>query len=276
MFKYLFSFFKKEEDNMHFWEHIDQLRKYLFRSVIAIFTFSIVAFFYKNFIFNTLILSPSDTKFITYRVLCKLGSLVHIDGLRVQPFHLDLINIELGGQFRYHILISFVTGVIAAFPFIAWQICLFIKPALNEKELKNSRGIIFYITILFLIGVLFGYYVIVPLTVNFLSTYELSGSIKNNITIGSYISTVSVLTLSMGLVFELPMLVYFLTKIRILTAAFLRKSRKYAIVLVFIIAGFITPSTDAFTQTIVAMPLFILYEISIIISKRVGKSLEKI
>lgn len=275
MFKYLLRFFKKKEDDLSFWGHVDVLRKYLFRSVIAIFVFAVIAFFFKDFLFNTIILSPSDTKFITYRVLCKLGTLLHVDGLCVPPFHLSVVNTELGGQFRYHMLIAFVAGIIVAFPFVIWQLWLFVKPALKEKELKYAKGLVFYISLLFTTGVLFGYYVIVPLTVNFLSTYVLSEDIKNLITIGSYISTVTVLSLSMGLVFELPILVYFLTKINILTPKFLSQNRKYAIVILFIVAGFITPSTDMFSQTLVALPLLMLYEISIIISKRVDAKREK-
>lgn len=276
MFRYLISFFKKKEDDLSFWGHLDALRKYIFRSVIAVFVLATIAFFYKDFIFNTIILLPSDTKFITYRVLCKLGMLVNVDGLCVQPFHLSVVNTELGGQFRYHMLISIIAGIIVAFPFIIWQLWLFVKPALKEKELKYAQGLVFYISLLFTTGVLFGYYVIVPLTVNFLSTYVLSADIQNLITIGSYISTVTVLSLSMGLVFELPILVYFLTKLGILTPQFLSKNRKFAIVILFIVAGFITPSTDMFSQALVALPLLVLYEISIIISKRVDAKKEKI
>ncbi|MEI7597608.1 MAG: twin-arginine translocase subunit TatC [Bacteroidota bacterium] len=268
MIKYLFSFFKQKQESTTFWEHVDDLRKYLFRSVLAIVSLSIVAFFYKDFIFNTLILSPSKIDFITYRALCKFGTFAHIDGLCFQPFKLTLVNIELGGQFRYHILISVITGIIVAFPFIAWQLWLFVKPALKESEMKYTRGLVFYISVLFLIGVLFGYFVITPLTVNFLVTYQLSAEIVNTITIGSYISNVSVLSLSMGLVFEMPVLIYFLTKIGMISSQFLRSYRRHAIVVLFILAGFITPSTDMFSQTLVALPLLMLFEVSIFISKK--------
>lgn len=271
MFKYLFGFYKKNQENQTFWEHVDELRKYLFRSVLAIVILSTVAFFYKDFLFNTIILSPSNTDFITYRAFCKAGTLLGVDGLCLQPFKLSLVNIELGGQFRYHILISIIAGIIVAFPFIAWQLWQFVKPALKEKELKYARGLIFYITMLFFTGVLFGYYIITPLTVNFLVTYQLSESIVNTITIGSYISNVTVLTLSMGLVFEMPVLIYFLTKIGMLSSEFLRNYRKHAIVILFIVAGFITPSTDMFSQALVGLPLWMLFEVSILISKRVEK-----
>ncbi len=272
MFKFLFGFFKKKEHDLTFWGHLDILRKYLFRSIIAIFVLAIVAFFYKDFIFNTIILLPSDTKFITYRAFCKIGTLLNIDGLCFQPFKLELINTEIGGQFRYHLLISTIAGIIIAFPYIAWQMWLFIKPALKEKELKSSRGIIAYISGLFLFGVLFGYFLISPLSINFLATYELSSNIKNLISIDSYISILTILTLAMGIVFELPVLIYFLTKIGLLSSSFLRKYRKHTIVIIAILAAFITPSGDAFTMTIVALPIWILFEISIFVSKKVEKN----
>ncbi len=272
MFRFLFGFFKKKEQDSTFWGHLDVLRKYLFRSVIAIFVFAVVAFIYKDFIFNTIILLPSDTKFITYKVFCKVGMLLNIDGLCVQPFKLNLINTELGGQFRYHLMISAITGIIVAFPFIAWQLWLFIKPALKEKELKSARGITLYISALFFIGVLFGYFLVAPLTINFLATYELSSNINNLISISSYISILTILTLSMGIVFELPVLIYFLTKIDLLSSTFLSNHRKHAIVIIAILAAFITPSGDAFSMTLVGIPIWILFEISIFVSKKVEKN----
>lgn len=271
MFNSLLNFFTKKEDNHTFLGHLTQLRKYLIRSVLSIIIFAIVAFFFRDFLFNTVILLPSDTKFITYRALCNIGTLLNFDSLCLPPFSLNLINIELAGQFRYHLLISIIAGIIVAFPFIVWQLWLFIKPALKEKELKSARGAVAYISGLFMIGILFGYYIIAPLTINFLATYELSANIKNQITIGSYISTISVLTLSMGFVFELPVLIYFLTNIGLLTSSFLKKYRSFAIVIIFIVAGFITPSTDMFSQCLVAIPLWALFEISIFISKKVER-----
>ena len=268
MFKYLFGFIEKKEKNLNFWDHVNELRKYLFRSVLAIVILSVIAFFYKDFLFNTIILSPSDTNFFTYKLFCKMGTALGIDGLCFQPFKLSLVNIELGGQFRYHLLISVISGLIVAFPFIAYQLWSFVKPALVEKELKSAKGIVIYIALLFIIGVLFGYYLVTPLTVNFLATYQLSSNIINTITIGSYISTVTVLTLAMGLVFEMPVLIYFLTKIGMISSSFLKKYRKHAIVVLFILAGFITPSTDMFSQMLVGLPLWMLFEISIFISKR--------
>ena len=269
MFKYLFGFLKKKEDNLSFWGHIDLLRKYLFRSIIAIIIFAVVAFIYKDFIFNTIILLPSDTNFITYRAFCKLGMYLGTENLCFEPYQLSLINTELGGQFRYHLLISAISGIILGFPFIAWQLWLFVKPALKENELKSSKGIIFFISGLFLFGVLFGYFLVAPLTINFLATYELSSNIKNLISISSYISMLTILTLAMGVVFELPVLIFFLTKIELISSAFLRKYRKHSIVIIAILSAFITPSGDAFSLMLVGLPIWGLFEISIIISKRV-------
>lgn len=272
MFRFLFGFFQKKENDLSFWGHLNELRKYLFRSVIAIFVFAIVAFIYKDYIFNTIILLPSDTKFITYQAFCKIGTLLSFDGLCFQPFQLSLINTEIGGQFRYHLLISVITGIIVAFPFIVWQMWLFIKPALQEKESKSSRGIILYISSLFLFGVLFGYFLVSPLTINFLATYELSSNINNLISVGSYISILTILTLSMGIVFELPVLIYFLTKIGLLSSALLRKYRRHAVVAIVILAAFITPSGDMFSMLLVGFPIWVLYEISIFVSKKVEKN----
>ncbi|NVN94525.1 MAG: twin-arginine translocase subunit TatC [Bacteroidetes bacterium] len=254
---------------MAFWDHVDILRRYIIRSVLAVLVLTITAFFYKDFLFNDIILAPSEPSFITYRILCQIGSFLKIPDLCVTKIPLQLINIDLGGQFSYHILISVITGIIIAFPFIVLQFWLFIKPALKENEIKHSRGIVFYISSLFTLGVLFGFYVITPLTINFLASYQLSPLIINNITISSYISSVTGLSLSMGLVFELPVLIFFLSKIGIITPGFIRKNRKFAVIIIFIVAGFITPSTDMFTQILVSIPLFMLYELSYYISKKV-------
>jgi len=268
MFGFLFRSIHQKKDDMAFWDHVDILRHYLIKAVLSIFILALLAFFYKDFLFNSIILAPSQPSFITYKVLCKLALLLNIPELCVTYIPLQLINIELGGQFRYHMLISFIAGIILAFPYIIFLFWSFIKPALKDNERKYSKGIVFYISVLFLIGVLFGFYVIAPLTINFLASYELSALIKNDITISSYISTITSLSLSMGLVFELPVLIFFLTKIGIITPQLLRKKRKYAVIIIFIVAGFITPSTDMFSQVLVSLPLYMLYELSFYISKR--------
>jgi sec-independent protein translocase protein TatC len=271
MYSFFFKQISEKSEDQTFWDHADVLRKYLIRSILIILVLSIIAFFFKDFIFNSIILGPKHPDFITYRLLCSLGKQFHVDSLCFEEIPFSLINIELGGQFRWHMIISIVSGMIIGFPIILYQLWLFVKPALKPNELKNSKGTMFYITALFTLGVLFGYYIILPLTINFLANYELSSQIKNQITIASYISTATWLPISTGLVFELPVLVFFLAKIGLITAKFLKRYRKYSIVIILIIAGIITPSTDMFTQVIVALPLYALYEISITIAARINK-----
>ena len=271
MLKYLFGFFKEKEYDSSFWGHVDILRKYIFRSIFTIFIFSILAFIYKDFIFNKVILLPGNTDFFTYRAFCYIGQQLGIEGFCFQSFKISLINTDIGGQFRYHLMISLISGIILSFPFMAYQLWLFVKPALSEKELKSSRGIIFYISLLFIFGVLFGYYLVSPLTINFLATYQLSAEIQNMITISSYISILSILTLSMGIVFELPVLIYFLTKIGLLSSQLLRKYRRHSIVVISILAAFITPSGDMFSMLLVGFPIWVLFEISIYVSKSVER-----
>jgi sec-independent protein translocase protein TatC len=271
MYSFFFKKISEKSEDLTFWEHADVLRKYLIRSILIILLFSIIAFFFKDFLFNTILLGPKHPDFITYRMFIMMGKQFHVDSLSFREIPFNLINIELGGQFRWHMIISFVTGLIIGFPLIMIQLWLFVKPALKPDELKYSRGMLFYITALFILGVLFGYYILLPLTINFLANYQLSSQITNQITIASYISTVTWLPISTGAVFELPVLVFFLSKIGLLTAKFLRKNRKYAIVLILLLAGIITPSTDMFTQCVVAIPMYLLYELSIAIAAKVNK-----
>lgn len=271
MLRFLIKKISYKSEDLTFWDHADVFRVYLLRSVLIILILSIAAFFFKDFLFNAIILGPKHPDFITYRLLCDLGRKFNIDALCFKEIPFALINLDLGGQFRWHIIISVVTGIIAGFPFILLQLWYFVKPALKPHELFHARAAIFYIIILFTLGVLFGYYVILPLTINFLANYQLSADIKNQITINSYISTTTWLPISTGAVFELPVLVFFLSKIGFVTANFLRKYRNYAVIIILIIAGIITPSTDMFSQVLVAVPLYALYEISIKIAARVNK-----
>jgi len=272
MFKFLLGKLAEKKEDASFWEHAEVLRKFLIRSIIAVIGLSIAAFFFKDYIFNTIILSPKDQDFVTYRLLCKLGTLVNLDSLCIGGFDFKLINLTLAGQLRWHIIISLIAGFIVAFPYILWSLWRFVRPALSAREIKSARITAFYIFLLFFIGLFFGYFIILPLSVYFLATYELSPLITNQITISSYISTVNVIPLSTAIIFELPAMVYFLAKIGIITAAFLRKYRKHSFVVILIIAAIITPSTDAFTLALVALPLYLLYEISILIAARVEKN----
>jgi sec-independent protein translocase protein TatC len=256
------------EKEMSFWEHLEELRGHIIRSVIALFVLAIVAFINKKLIFDYVILAPKDPHFITNRFFCKMGELLSLKGLCIGEFNLQLQNINMAGQFMMHMYISLVAGLIVASPYIIWEFWRFISPALHTKEKKYAKGAVFAISGLFLTGVLFSYYIIVPLTINFFGTYQISESVVNQININSYISTIVSATLATGIVFELPILVYFLTKIGILTPAFLKKTRKYMIIIVLTIAAIITPP-DVFSQILVSIPLFGLYEISIWVSKKV-------
>jgi sec-independent protein translocase protein TatC len=189
------------------------------------------------------------------------------------PF--NLISIELSAQFTTHMWVAFIAGLILASPYVLWETWLFIKPALYEKERRYARGIVFYTSGLFLTGVLFGYYVITPMSVNFLGSYQVSEEVKNTITLDSFISTVTTLSLLTGLVFELPIVIYFLTKIGLMSPKFMRTYRRHAIVVILIIAAIITPTSDATTMLLVAIPLYVLYELSIMVSARVIKNKSK-
>jgi sec-independent protein translocase protein TatC len=271
-------FGKKEggENEMSFLDHIEVLRWHLVRSAIAVITLAIILFFNNDIVFDVIIFGPKRPDFITYRVLCKLSHmLLHDDTMCIGVAHYELVNLELAGQFTTHIWISLVGGLILSVPYLVWEIWRFIKPALKAKEIKAARGFVFYASFLFLIGILFSYFIIVPLAVSFLGSYQMSTLVENRISMDSYISLVTTLTLAMGLVFELPILVYFLTKIGLLGPKFLSHYRKHAIVVILIVAAFITPSPDITSQLLVAFPLYLLYEISILVAKRVEPKAKK-
>jgi sec-independent protein translocase protein TatC len=253
---------------MSFWEHLEELRKRLFFSALAWVSLSTLAFIERDIIFDKIILAPKDSTFITYKLLCQLGAWLHVDSLCMQSMSLKIINYNLSGQFMTHMTISMVAGLILAVPFIFYQVWQFIKPALYEKERRYAFGAVYIMSGLFLLGVLFSYFVMVPWTLNFLGTYQVSADVTNQIALDSYISTVVSVVFSIGIVFELPVVVYVLAKLGIITPSFLRKNRKYAFIIVLILAAIITPP-DVFSQTIATIPLWALYEVSILVAARV-------
>jgi sec-independent protein translocase protein TatC len=259
------------EDNkseMSFLQHLEALRWHLVRSAIVIMIAAGVMFYYKDFVFSTIIFGPMHSDFLTYRGLCKISHLTGLgDTLCMQSISFELINIDLSGQFTTHIWTSFIGGMIVSSPYVLWELWRFIKPALQEKEKKHTQGVVFFASLLFISGILFSYYIIVPMTINFLGNYQVSTLVRNTISMDSYISTVTILTLIMGLVFELPIIVFFLTKIGILGPSFMRQYRKHAVVVILVVAAIITPSSDIPTLIIVATPLYFLYEASIFVSK---------
>ncbi len=272
---------KKNEKEMSFLEHLEELRWHIIRSVLAIFLFMIIAFIFKSFIFDTIILAPKSPDFITSKLLCRFGHFLNekfdaesFSALCLNTKPLQLINIKMSGQLTTHIAVAMVAGVILAFPVILWEFWQFFKPALHSNEARYAQGAVMAASLLFFTGVLFGYFILSPLSFHFLGSYEISPEVTNQINVRSYIGTLSSLCLATGAIFELPILAFFLTKIGLVTPAFLRKYRKHAIVVIFILSAIITPP-DVFSQTLVSIPLLILYEVSIVISGRVMKKKEK-
>lgn len=261
------------EKEMSFWEHLEELRWHLLRSIAVLLALAITAFIMRDFVFDQVILAPKNPDFFSYRTLCALGKFLHTNSLCIGTEPLQIVNIQMSGQFLVHVYVSLMVAVVVAFPYILWEIWSFVRPALLPKEKKYSKGVVIYSTLLFILGMLFSYFLVVPLTINFFSSYQVSDSVNNTITLNSYINTVVSLSLWTGLVFELPIIVFFLTKIGVLTPAFMRKSRKYVLVLLLTIAAIITPP-DVFSQILVTIPLLGLYELSILISARVMKKKE--
>ena len=266
----------EKEKDMTFWDHLDVLRGSVIRSVIAVFVCGITAFIFKKIIFDYVILAPKNNDFITYRILCKLGKMLSTDSFCFDTSSINLININLAGQFVSHMMISLIAGLIVASPYVVWELWRFIKPGLTENEKKNTRGAVLIISMLFITGVLFSYYIVVPLMINFLGNYQVSEAVVNQISLTSYTGSVTTMTLIMGLIFEFPIVVIFLTKIGILSPSVLKKYRKHTFVIILITSGLITPSPDVFSQLIVSIPLYALYEISLSISARMYRKREEL
>ncbi len=260
------------EAEMSFFDHLEVLRWHLIRSAIAILTFTILAFAFYDFIFDKIIMGPKNPNFWTYRLMCKIGERFNLGpDFCITEIPGKIINTELAGQFTLQLNSSLLAGVVLGFPYLLWEIWRFVKPALHENERKSANGFVFYATALFIIGISFGYFLVAPLSVNFLANYTVSDMIENTIKIDSYLSTVATLTLGTGIVFELPIVIYILSKLGIMTPAFMREKRRYAIVIILIIAAIVTPTPDILTMLTVSFPLFLLYELSIGVSGRVHK-----
>ena len=266
---------EKHAGEMSFLDHLEELRWHLIRATFAVVIAATVAFFMKSFIFDVLLFGPADADFFTYNILCRMSSSIGIEGgfcFDEMPFTIQ--SRTMGGQFSAHIWTAITAGFIIAFPYILYEFWKFISPALRSNERKNAKGFIFISSFLFFLGVLFGYYLITPLSINFLGKYQVSEKVLNEFDIGSYISLVRSSVVACGLIFELPIVIYFLTRIGLVTPQFLRKYRKFALVIVLIISAIITPP-DILSQIIVAIPVLFLYEISIIISNIVFKREER-
>ncbi len=259
---------------MSFLEHLEELRWHIIRAFLAIVIFSVIAFIEKDVIFDSIILHPKMPDFWTNRMFGKLADFLGTDVMRINTKEFQLISISMAGQFMTHIWTSIIAGLIVSSPYVIYEIWKFIKPALYEKERKYSTGAVFYMSVLFILGVLFGYYLIVPLSVHFLGSYSISESVANQINILSYINTVTSITLASGVIFELPIVVYVLSKVGILTPDMMTKYRRHAYVVLLIVSAIITPP-DVFSQIMVCIPLGLLYEIGIVISRRVNRKADE-
>ncbi len=255
---------------MSFLDHLEDLRWHLIRSTIAIVIAGIVAFCFPSILFDIIIFGPTEMSFPTYQWLCEMSQLIGISDSTfcADKFPFDLQNRNVAGQFSAHIWTSIYAGLILAFPYVLYQLWKFISPGLKTNERKNSRGFIVISSFLFFLGVLFGYYVITPLSFNFLANYSISDKIFNDFDTSSVIAVVRSSSLASGLVFQLPIVIYFLTKVGLVTPQSLKKYRKFALVIVLIISAVITPP-DIASQVIVAIPILVLYQVSIFISRLV-------
>ena len=272
--------FKRKKDGsngteMSFIEHLDELRKHLFRSVIAVVIGAISIAYFNDIIIKHILMGPTHPDFPTYTYLCKLGHQLGFD----KTLCLDQITVRMqsntvAGQFNVFMSIVLIGGFVVAFPYIFWQFWKFVKPALKANEIKNTSNVIFWVSTLFFIGILFGYFVVAPYTIHFFSSFSLDSNIENIWTIASYFNTIVPLILGSGIAFQLPLVLFFLAKIDIVSSAFLKKYRRHAILIIVVLVSIITPP-DMLSTIICSIPLVFLYEISIILCTRVEKKKAK-
>ena len=256
---------------MSFFEHLDELRGHLFKSALAVVLGAIVMAVYNKFIVKKILMGPTHGDFPTYGILCKISQKLGLGSkLCMEQINVKMQSTAVAGQFDVYFNILLIGGFILAFPYVFWQFWKFTKPALTSKELKNTRGVIFWVSLLFFTGVFFGYFVIAPYTINFFSRFSIDDSIQNIWTIASYFNTIVPLILGAGLAFQLPLVMYFLAKVGVVSAKYLRRVRKYAILIMLIVAGIITPP-DMLSQIVCTIPLMLLYEISVWLCARVEK-----
>lgn len=266
----------EDEKEMSFFDHIDALRGHLFRSAIAIVLMAVIAFANKYILFDVILFGPTRTDFWTYQILCDLSyRFTASDQYCIKEMGFVLSNISMSGQFTQHLFISFISGIILAFPYLLFELWRFIRPALSKKETGYARGLVFFSSLLFFMGILFGYFFLSPLSINFLGSYKVSELVSNEINLESYISFISTLTFATGIIFEMPILVYFLAKIGLLGSAWMRKNRRYAVVVILILSGILTPSPDVASQVMMFVPLYGLYELSIFVARGVERNQSK-
>ena len=263
----------KPEGEMSFLDHLEVMRWHLVRSIAAIVILALVAFVFKDIVFDKIILAPKEPPFPTNRWLCQLGEILNLQRICINQDPFTLQTVKMAEQFSMHIMVSLIAGIVIAFPYVFWEFWRFIIPALYDKEKQTASGAVFYTSLLFILGVAFGYFIIAPLSVNFLGNYKVSESVISAPTLRSYVGTITSVVLAAGVVFQLPILVYFLSKVGLVTPDFLKKYRRHSIILIVTLSAIITPP-DIFSQVLVAMPLMVLYEIGIAISRRILRQQE--
>lgn len=261
---------QEEEEGMSFLDHLEALRFHLLRSVAAILVFSVIAFLAKSVVFGMIILGPSKIDFFTYRVLCDVAGWLNVPALCIDELPFTIQSRQMTGQFSMHMTSSFIVGFIVAFPYVFWEFWRFISPGLYDKEKNAASGAVFFVSFLFLLGAAFGYYVLAPLSINFLANYQLDPTILNEFDITSYVTTLVMLVLASAIMFQLPVVVYFLSMSGLVTSKMLKSYRKHSIVAILIISAIITPP-DVISQLLIAMPIMVLYEVGISIAKRLEK-----
>ena len=255
----------KKTDEMSFWQHLDELRKRLMRSLLAVLVGVIGVFALGESFFLTVIYAPISKEFVTYGFMCDLAKKTGASGLCIEPPKLTLFTTEIGEVFFKQMQVAVIVGLLVALPFIFWQIWLFIKPGLMAEEVKAARGFVTICSGLFAVGVLFGYFIITPFAVSFLANYTMAG-IGGTASLDSYIGYLTMFTLPIGLVFELPVIIYFLSLMGLVTPTFLKSYRRQIFVILLIVAGVITPSPDMVSQLLVFVPLYSLFEVGIVVS----------
>ncbi len=262
----------KEGKEMSFLDHLEELRWHIIRAVGAIFVFAIAAFIYIDDIFRVVVMGPKNPNFWTYRMMCKLGDMTGYTDLCVKKLNFELQSLGVSDQFTMAMTSSAIIGLCFAFPYAFWEVWRFIKPGLRSVEKNAARGAVFFVSLLFLMGLMFGYFIVSPLAINFLANFQITPEIKNQFDITSYIGILVTLSLGCALIFQMPMVAYVLSKVGVLTPKFMREYRKHAWIVILIVAGIITPSPDIYSQVLVALPLTLLYEVSILVSARIERA----
>lgn len=262
----------KEEQQkvLTFWDHLEELRHVLFRIAVAVVLLMLIAFLFKEELF-AIVLAPKNADFVIYHLFCRIADAVSIPSLCPEAFYVKIINTQLAAQFITHMSVAFYAGFLLSSPYIIYQLFRFVSPALYENEKKYSTHVIGWGYILFMMGVLLNYFLIFPLTFRFLATYQVSAEVENTIILSSYMDTLMMMNLMMGIVFEIPILCWLFAKLGFLTAGFMKRYRRHAVVIIFVIGAIITPTSDVFTLMMVSLPMYLLYEISIWVVGRTEK-----